>query len=237
MFWIILSALLPVAILLFYIFRKDRQSPEPAGQLFKAFGWGLLSVPLSLCMSIPFGWAGLYPPEIHSFGGSIATAFFGAAIPEELAKLFVLWRFLRMNPYFDERMDGIVYAVCVSMGFAALENLMYVFQNSEDFLSVAIPRALFSIPGHFCFGVLMGYYFSLVRFCPAGRPRNVVLVVAAPILAHGLYDSILFVMDVSPALSGALMLVFLFFCFKLWKFGTRKIAEHLNDDANPNNTI
>ena len=63
------------------------------------------------------------------------------------------------------------------------------------------------------------------------------LVVAAPVLAHGLYDSILFVMDVSPALSGALMLVFLFFCFKLWKFGTSKIAEHLNDDANPNNTI
>ena len=174
---------------------------------------------------------------IHSFGGSIATAFFGAAIPEELAKLFVLWRLLRMNPYFDERMDGIVYAVCVSMGFAALENLMYVFQNSEDFLSVAVPRALFSIPGHFCFGVLMGYYFSLVRFCPAGRPRNAMLMVAAPILAHGLYDSILFVMDVSPALSGVLMLVFLFFCFKLWKLGTRKIAEHLNDDANPNNTI
>lgn len=226
MYLIIISALLPVAILLAYVLIKDRQSPEPFGQLLKAFLFGLLSVPLSLCMSVPFGWAGLYPDQAITVGDSVASAFFGAAIPEELAKLIMLWLLLRKNVHYDEKLDGIVYAVFVSMGFAALENLMYVF-GSEDFLAVAVQRALFAIPGHFCFAVLMGYYYSLVKFCPTGRFRNGLLAVAAPILAHGIYDSILFVIEVSPAVSGILMVVFLFFCWKMWKLGRRKIAEHL----------
>lgn len=58
---------------------------------------------------------------------AIRLSFFGAAILEESAKLFMLWLLLRKNKYFGERVDGIVYAVCVSLGFAALENVMYLF--------------------------------------------------------------------------------------------------------------
>ena len=123
------------------------------GQMVKAFLFGVLSVPLSLCISIPFGAMGLYPAEITSAMGGIRTAFCGAAIPEEIAKFAMLWLLLRKNKYFDEKMDGIVYAVCVSLGFAALENVMYLFSNVEAFMSVGIARAIFAIPGHFCFGI------------------------------------------------------------------------------------
>ncbi len=108
---IFLTALLPIAILVYYIYHKDKRSPEPTGQLVKAFLFGILSVPLSFCMSIPLGLIGIYPAEATSILGSISTAFFGAAIPEEIAKFFMLWLLLRKNPYFDEKMDGIVYAV------------------------------------------------------------------------------------------------------------------------------
>ena len=135
---ILLTALLPIAILVYYIYHKDKKSPEPTGQLVKAFLFGILSVPVSFCLSIPFGIIGLYPIEATSILGSISTAFFGAAIPEEIAKLFMLWLLLRKNRYFDEKMDGIVYAVCVSLGFAALENIMYIFSNEEAYLSVGI---------------------------------------------------------------------------------------------------
>ena len=86
---------------------------------------------------------------------SVNIAFFGAAIPEEIAKLFILWLVLRNNKFFDEKMDGIVYAVCVSLGFAALENIMYLFLHSESFITVGISRAFFAVPGHFCFGILI----------------------------------------------------------------------------------
>ena len=227
---ILLIALLPVVILVYYIYHKDKKSPEPTGQLVKAFLWGILSVPLSLCISIPLGLIGVYPTETTSILGSISTAFFGAAIPEETAKFIMLWLLLRKNPYFDEKMDGIVYAVCISLGFAALENIMYLFSNAESYLSVGIARAIFAIPGHFCFGILMGYYYSLAKFYPKTPKKNKALILVAPILVHGVYDSILFIINVTPAISSILLIVFLVFCHKMWKYGSKRIQEHLKRD-------
>ena len=227
---ILIIALLPIAILVYYINHKDKKSPEPTGQLVKAFLWGILSVPLSLCMSIPLGLIGVYPTETTSILGSICTAFLGAAIPEETAKFIMLWLLLRKNRYFDEKMDGIVYAVCVSLGFAALENIMYLFSNEEAYLSVGIARAIFAVPGHFCFGILMGYYYSLAKFYPKTPTKNKAFILAAPIIVHGLYDSILFIINVTPAISGVLLIVFLIFCHKMWKYGSKSIADHLCRD-------
>lgn len=230
-YWVILlTALLPVAILVFYIYHKDKNMPEPKGQLLKAFFFGMLSIPLSLVMSIPFGVLGLYPDEPTNVLGSICSAFFGAAIPEECAKLFVLWLLLRQNKYFDEKMDGIVYAVCVSLGFAAVENVMYLFSDVESFISVGISRAVFAVPGHFCFGILMGYYYSLAKFYPKSHGKNIFLILLAPIIAHGLYDSILFITGVTPVISGLLVIVFIFFCHKMWKYCSQRIEELLKRD-------
>lgn len=228
---ILLVALLPVAILGYYIYRKDKNSPEPVEQLVKAFFLGVLSLLLSFCISMPLEAIGLYSMEPATVLGAVGTAFFGAAIPEEIAKLCMLWLVLRKNPYFDEKMDGIVYAVCVSLGFAALENVMYLFINIDAFLSVGLARAIFAVPGHFCFGILMGYYYSLAKFYPLASKRNHALVLLAPIVAHGLYDSILFAIDVTPAVSGILLIVFLFFCHRMWKHGSKRIEEHLNRDG------
>lgn len=228
---IIFTALLPVAILVGYIYRKDKYKPEPTGQLIKAFFWGVLSVFVSFGVSVPLQQIGLFPAgDATTIGESIRIAFFGAAIPEELAKLFVLWLFLRRNSHFDEKMDGIVYAVCVSLGFAALENLSYLISDADSFLSIGIARALTAVPGHCCFGIIMGYYYSLAKFCPKGRRRNKVLTYVAPVVVHGLYDSILFVISVTPVAAGLLMIVFLVFCYKMWKYAGQRIKEHLARD-------
>ena len=227
---ILLTALLPIAILVYYIYHKDKKLPEPTRQLVKAFFYGILSVPLSLCISIPLGLIGVYPTEATSILGSVSAAFFGAAIPEEIAKFIMLWLLLRKTPYFDEKVDGIVYAVCVSLGFVALENIMYLFSNEEVYLSVGIARAIFAIPGHFCFGMLMGYYYSLAKFYPKTLTKNKALILVAPIIVHGLYDSILFIINVTPAISGILLIVFLIFCHKMWKYGSKSIQEHLKID-------
>lgn len=229
-FIILLTALLPIAILVYYINHKDRKSPEPTGQLVKAFFYGILSVPLSFCMSTPLGLIGVFPTEATTILESIGTAFFGAAIPEEIAKFLMLWWLLRKNPHFDEKMDGIVYAVCVSLGFAAIENIMYLFTNADSYLSVGIARAIFAVPGHFCFGILMGYYYSLAKFYPKTPTKNKALILVAPIIVHGLYDSILFIINVTPAISGILLIVFLIFCHKMWKYGSKSIQEHLQRD-------
>ena len=163
--------------------------------------------------------------ESHPIVQSVYNAFFCAAIPEEMAKLIMLWLVLRKNKYFDENMDGIVYAVCVSLGFAAFENVLYLFGNAEAFVSVGVSRAMFAVPGHFCFGVLMGYYYSLIRLHNNNMLNTRISVLAVPIVVHGIYDSILFISDVTPVLSGILTTVFLVFCVKLWQYARKRIGD------------
>ncbi|MGN0067649.1 MAG: PrsW family intramembrane metalloprotease [Bacteroides sp.] len=226
---ILISALTPVAVLLWYIYRKDKVQPEPTKWLLKAFGFGVLSIFLSFVFSVPacllFGME-MDANTYSSIREAFADAFVLAAIPEELAKLIMLRLLLRKNPYFDEKFDGIVYAVCIGMGFAGIENVMYLAGGIEDgsWIGIGISRALFSIPGHFFFAVLMGYYYSLYHFGIDRSPKAKAMILVAPILAHGLFDGILFCMNVDEGLALICLFLFLYFFNKLRK----KVKERIN---------
>ena len=228
---ILLAALAPIAILAYYIYRRDKFQKEPVKELLKAFGMGILSVPVSLLISTPLEFAGFYSMETQTLLDAVKLSFLGAAIPEEIAKFLMLWLFVRKSRCFDENVDGIVYASVVSLGFAAVEKILYLVTNYESWISVGITRALFSVPGHFFFGVLMGYYYSLFRFYPAAGRKVKWLVLGAPILAHGLFDTVLFSVEVLPGLSAALMIAFILLCNSLRKRASRSIAEHLERDS------
>ena len=226
---ILISALTPVAVLLFYIFRKDKVQPEPTKWLLKAFGFGVLSMFLSFVFSVPACLLLGMEMDANTYSSireAFADAFVLAAIPEELAKLIMLWLLLRKNPHFDEKFDGIVYAVCIGMGFAGIENVMYLAGGIEDgsWICIGISRALFSIPGHFFFAVLMGYYYSLYHFGIDRSPKAKAMILVAPILAHGLFDGILFCMNVDEGLALICLFLFLYFFNKLRK----KVKERIN---------
>ncbi len=230
MIYILISALAPVIVLLYFVYRKDEVQKEPVKEILKAVGLGVLSVFASFLISGPFGALGLYTDYPVTLWDAVAISFFGAAIPEEIAKFVLFWLFVRKNKWFDEHVDGIVYAAAVSLGFAAFENIGYLL-SSEDWVSTGIMRALFSVPGHMFFGILMGYYYSLVRFNPAASKMTKFWVLGAPIIAHGIYDSILFSMDTLPdSLSLALMVIFIFFCNSLRKHASRRIKLHVQQD-------
>jgi len=222
----LLSALIPALALLGYIYWQDRKSPEPWHKLLKATLLGVLAIPLTMCIVFPLQTIGIVPDSYNTFGDVVNFSFLGAAIPEELAKLLMLWLFLRKNPFFDERMDGIVYAVCVSLGFAGLENVIYVLGNT-DWMSVALMRAFTAVPGHFCYGVIMGYFYSLAKFDPKNRTKYSILALVAPILAHGIYDTIAFATTLPLVPEILLYIVFVVFCFLLWRWASKSIKKHL----------
>ena len=228
---VIALALLPAIILLYYTYQQDKMQREPVKMIVKGFFWGCLSVFCSLFISMPSMRIGLFPDEINSFWDAFRTAFFGAAIPEETAKLLCLFLFLRKNPYFDERMDGIVYAVCVGMGFAAFENIEYLVAAGTDWVTTGIGRSLTAIPGHFGFAVLMGYYFSLWRFDGYRAPGAGLKMWLYPVLAHGFYDTVAMMAQVTPQLSGAITIAILLFCFQLIKWARLSMKKHLIADA------
>ena len=144
----------------------------------------------------------------------------------------MLWLLLRKNPHFDERFDGIVYAVCVGMGFAGIENVMYLIGGLEDgsWIGVGIARALFSVPAHFLFAVLMGYYYSIYHFGIDQSTKTKVMILAAPIIAHGIYNGILMSIQIDESLAGLCMILFLWFFNKLKKRGKEKINSLISDN-------
>lgn len=228
---VILAAILPPFLLVLYIWWKDRYQREPFLELAKAFFYGVISAGIAIVFETALSYMSLVPSEPTTLLQATWKAFVGAAIPEELAKLLMLWLLLRRSKYFDERFDGIVYAACIGMGFAATENIIYLFSNLEQWQSVAVGRAMFAVPGHFFFAVAMGYFYSMIYFGDMSW-RKSARIFWVPVLLHGTYDALLMMREVGTMWSGILLICFYIFCFKMLKYGRKHIAEHLEKDKN-----
>jgi RsiW-degrading membrane proteinase PrsW (M82 family) len=126
------------------------------------------------------------PFEILS---ALMLSFILIAPVEELLKFFVVKKWIYNQIEFDEIMDGIVYCVASSLGFATVENIFYVFKYG---LGTGILRAFLSVPGHAFFGALMGYYLGLAKFNKDAEKKLIFLGILFAVLVHGLYDFLLF---------------------------------------------
>ena len=224
----LIASITPVIIFLYLIYRKDTIK-EPKGLLAKCFFGGFLSIIITLIIDIPMSAIGdgFSHPLVKSFW----DAFLVASAPEELSKFLILYWLVWKSKDFDQHYDGITYAVFVSMGFALIENILYVFQGG---LGVALARSVLSVPGHGFFAVLMGYYFSLAKFAPIEERKKLLYKsLAMPILFHGLYDFAL--MYVANKNSNVFLIIVLMFVFtytviKLWRLGIKKVKLHVQHD-------
>lgn len=222
-------AILPAFLLVYYIYIKDKYQREPLSQIVRGVAFGVISALLALGLEIAINWiVGSYP---ESMAGAFLKAFISAAIPEEAAKLTMLYLLLRNNSYFDERFDGIVYAVCIGMGFAATENIVYLLGNINFWKSVAVSRAIFAVPAHFMFAVAMGYFYSKLYFDKASL-KTALSVFVAPVILHGIYDGILFTTNIGSMSAYMFILLSLFyvFCFWMYKLSKKRIEKHLQRD-------
>jgi RsiW-degrading membrane proteinase PrsW (M82 family)/Tfp pilus assembly protein PilF len=178
------TALVPSFLLLGY-FRARDLYPEPGRVLWTTFILGVLIVyPVLFIDGILDSIVQLF--RAGTVAHAAAEAFFTAAIPEELLKFAVVVLFCARNKEFREPMDGIVYGVVASLGFATYENVGYVTSYG---LWVAITRAIMSVPGHAFMGAVMGYFVGQWRFGePSRRWRALALAYIVPVGLHWLYD-------------------------------------------------
>lgn len=221
------AALLPAIFLWYYIWKQDPQ-PEPTNWLVKAALYGAgICIPVAIVEALIDN--AIFGGEPTTLSGTTIQAFFVAALPEESFKLLALWLILRKNPFFDEHFDGIVYAVCIGLGFAAIENVAYVVSEEENWLGVAIARALLAVPGHYAFAVLMGYYYSLYHFVDRSS-RTAACILLVPVLAHGVYDAIALGGIVNPYIGSISTFVLIYFCVKMHKFAKEKIIAQIERD-------
>ncbi len=157
-------------------------------------------------------------------------SFLVASLVEELFKYIVLIFLIWKNKNFNEKFDGIVYSVFISLGFAGIENVLYVINPELGGIDTALSRAFISIPAHALFGVIMGYYFALAKFEPEKRTKFIIYAFLIPFLVHGFYDFIL-LSEIEY-----MMIVFLIFLVYLWMTGFKKMKKHLQSSPFKNTT-
>jgi ribosomal protein S18 acetylase RimI-like enzyme len=177
-------AIAPGLAVCIYIFYRDVHDREPALNLVISFIWGMLStIPAALLESTT--------KDItdKSLAGIALTSFILIALVEEGSKFLALRYYGFNRRSFDEPLDGIVYGIMVSMGFATLENIVYVIEFG---VSTALMRIFTAVPAHATFGVIMGYYVGKAKFDPQHRKKLLFRGLLGATLAHGFYDSFLF---------------------------------------------
>lgn len=186
---LLITAIAPVFLVIIYIYIKDKFEKESKKLLFYTFLFGaILSVLISTFLYVLYD---SFLPKADEFSvlDQFIRAFFVVALIEEFSKYIIVRYYNQPKKDFNEPFDGIMYAVMVSMGFAAVENIFYVFEGG---VGVAILRALTAIPAHATFGIIMGYFMGIAKFSNHKRKWNLIGLSLA-ILAHGMYDFFLFI--------------------------------------------
>lgn len=207
---LLILAFAPVVIIGLYIYSKDKYDREPPAALAWAFILGCVSIVPAVFLSV--GLSKIFP-ESPDMSRMALHAFIAVAFAEEIVKFFFAYRFFYHKHYFNEPFDGITYCVMVSLGFAAVENLLYIFQDSD--IRVAVLRMFTAVPGHAVYGVAMGYFMGIAKYSQRGALKMMVTGILVATLIHGFYDFFLFQQNF-PALA---LLAFVGLAFALrWSF-------------------
>ena len=187
-------ALIPVIIILVFIYVKDKKEKEPIGLLIGLFFAGMATVITAIIAELvgELIFEAIWPYE--SALKQFLLAMLVVAPAEELGKYMVLRLITWKNKNFNYSYDAIVYAVFVSLGFAAFENVGYVFMNG---IGTAFIRMFTAVPGHAADAVFMGYFYSRAKYASLKNDKseyskNLWLTILVPIITHGLYDGIIF---------------------------------------------
>jgi RsiW-degrading membrane proteinase PrsW (M82 family) len=223
---LLLAAVIPPLFLLIHIYRMDDIEREPRGLIVKLFIFGCITViPAAIIEGLLMG---AFPgTNVPSMLFMLIENFLFVALVEEGVKYIALKLGSWNNPAFNYRFDAVVYAVAVSLGFAMVENIMYVYEFGME---VAIMRAVTSIPGHCIFGIFMGYYFGMAKYHQNRGHKSKcrtykLLALFMPMVLHGAYDY------TASAGGDSLVIAFFVYVILLDIFAIRSIRKYAREDS------
>ena len=214
-------AIIPAAIIILGIYLSDRHDKEPFKLLLFTYILGALTVIPAIIVEEILIFFNIFPGIL----GAFFNAFIVAGFTEEYFKRLVVLKYPYRTKYFNEKLDGIVYSVFATMGFATVENIIYVAFRYTNNPFIGLYRGIFSVPAHAVFGITMGYYLSLAKFDTNidRKKANMRKSLYIPIIMHGMFDFIL--MAEIPQLT----MIFVPYTLFLWILNQRKLASFMYD--------
>lgn len=207
MFILLTVAIAPGLALFSYFYLRKQIAKEPSLTLFHTFLYGAI-------MTFPILFIQHVFDEENIFSNVFLRKVVFTSGLEEFFKWLILLLAIYRHVEFEDAYDGILYGVSISLGFATVENILYLLTFGTD---IAFLRALLPVSGHALFGVVLGYYFGRAKFAAEANKRKLLFVAfLAPYSLHFLYNSIflfqeLFIYFIIP------------FMLFLWWFGLSRV--------------
>ena len=201
----------PSFLILIYLVKSDR-FPEPTEKIIKTFLWGIFIIlPAAIANDLL-----IHNWNLLKIDVSISHSFLSAGPIEEGLKFLILTSIIGKYRDYDHPVDGIVYCVCLSQGFATLENIYYVYTLYGSSFEVALLRSISAVPAHAMFGAIMGIFYShhLLAKKKEDKKKFFVLSIIAPIILHSFYN---YFMYTAPILAFALLITGLYFSYTVFK--------------------
>lgn len=226
---LLLISIAPAISIAWAVYMSDRYEKEPISLLIKTFLLGAIMVIPTLIVENFLLLFNIFPGIL----GIAYISFVVAGFTEEYFKRSVILRYIYRNKNFNERLDGIVYSVFSALGFSVVENIMYIVFRFNDNAYIGLYRGILSVPAHAVFGVTMGYYISLAKFCKecnneADRKKYLRKSLYVPVVLHGIFDFIL--MSGIPILN----IVFIPYLIYLWKSNQKKLDNYIIESRSDN---
>ncbi|MGL6105160.1 PrsW family intramembrane metalloprotease [Romboutsia sp.] len=219
---LIMLAIVPILGYILWIYLKDKYEKEPVMLLCKFFILGAIISVLGIIIEELLIKINIFDGYSYIF----YMSFIVAGLTEEGLKMIVLIPNLIKEKHFNEKLDGVIYSIFLSLGFATVENLIYIlFEDIRTAFEVGLIRAVVSVPAHIMFGITMGYYISKYKFTSAGAKKREYLIMAIllPILLHGTFDFILMIPN------RVSIIIFIVYIVILLKLSLDKLDEYTNN--------
>lgn len=219
---LLILSIAPTIVFILWFYIKDKYDKEPIMLLCKFFVLGAFISVIAII-------AEDFLIDINRYDGYsylLYMSFIVAAFTEEGLKALVLIPNLLREKNFNEKLDGIIYSIFLSLGFATVENIIYIlFEESKTAFEVGIIRAVISVPAHIMFAITMGYYISKYKFSSSAVKKReyMFMAVLVPILLHGIFD---FIAMIEYKFS---FIVFFIYIILLWKINLDKVDEYSNN--------
>ena len=215
-------SVLPSIILGYIVYKEDKVEKEPASLLMKLLFGGVIAAIMTVIISIVLEF--IFPfltIESKTTIESVIEILFEVSFVEEFCKWIILKKVTWNNKEFNYLYDAIVYAVFVSLGFATIENILYVLDGG---LEIAILRSLLSVPGHVFYGVFMGYCYGMSKLGELNnnnkiKIKNMCLSIVIPTILHFIFDFCL----TNPNIT--FLTIYLIFIVMLYILAFKKIIK------------
>ena len=225
---LLIIAILPVYLIGLYVYNKDREK-EPKKLLTKLFIYGMLACFTAVILELVLGYF-FNEEEYMNLFEMFIYAIINIALVEELCKWFIVYNMTYHNSEFDHLYDMVVYSIFTSLGFAVLENILYVYLGG---FTVGLFRAVSAIPGHASYAIIMANYLGKAKVANLNsdmhnEKKNLLLSILMPTFAHGLYDYFLFTDKF------ILLICYIIFLIVIYKYSQNKInyLSNIKDNLN-----